>query len=267
MVLAAVVSLSVILTGCAETSANGDLRWQDILPLDGERFGRAVHNAFWDMQTLVPAAGAVVFCTVDDFDERVSNWATKHNPVFGSEKAARDWSDNLRWALRAEAGTTLLIATLTDDDVASNIRRHVGEWGAWGATSAATDFLKDTVNRTRPDGSSRRSFPSGHTSEAFSLATLANRNLDYIDLESVYLPNKLRRPLQLANIGLAGGVAWGRVEGRKHWPSDVLAGAALGHFLTTLIHDYFVDPPEADKFHFLIVPHKAGAMVQLGFSF
>ena len=31
------------------------------------------------------------------------------------------------------------------------------------------------------------------------------------------------------------GVAWGRIEAGKHYPSDVLAGYALGHFLAALV--------------------------------
>jgi hypothetical protein len=36
---------------------------------------------------------------------------------------------------------------------------------------------------------------------------------------------------------LAAATAWARVEAEKHYPTDVLAGAALGHFLTAVIHD------------------------------
>ena len=36
---------------------------------------------------------------------------------------------------------------------------------------------------------------------------------------------------------LAAATAWARVEAVKHYPADVLAGAAPGHFLTTVIHD------------------------------
>ena len=36
---------------------------------------------------------------------------------------------------------------------------------------------------------------------------------------------------------LAAATAWARVEAEKHYPADVLAGAAPGHFLTTVIHD------------------------------
>lgn len=259
----------LVLTGCAGTSANGEW-WEDMLRWDPNSFDRALHNAVWDLQTLVPAAGAAVFCTVDDFDQRVSRWAVEHNPIFGSEECARDTSDILKCVLGVEAIGTLAAATVVDDDPNSEAKRMVAEGLAWGATKGTTAALKCTINRTRPNGENRRSFPSGHTSEAFSFATLANRNLDYIGHKRKGLGKGLRRTLQVTNLVLVGGVAWGRVEGKKHYPSDVLAGAALGHFLTTLVHDYYVDVPEeaeADKFDFLIAGHKGGVVVQVAGSF
>jgi membrane-associated phospholipid phosphatase len=42
----------------------------------------------------------------------------------------------------------------------------------------------------------------------------------------------------LCNAALASMVAataWGRIEGKKHYPSDVLAGAALGNFIGNFV--------------------------------
>ncbi len=77
------VSFSFFITGCGAMS-NGRGWGQDaIWPIDVERIKRAVHDALFDWQTLVPAAGALVFA-VDDWDHKASDWAIKHNPVFGS---------------------------------------------------------------------------------------------------------------------------------------------------------------------------------------
>ncbi len=123
-------------------------------------------------------------------------------------------------------------------------------------------MLKDATDRTRPDGNNDRSFPSHHSLTAFSYATLANRNLD-----SIRLPEKVRLPLQLGNILLATGVGWTRVEGKRHFPSDVLAGAALGYFLTAFIHDVFQDFPEDTRFGLIILPLDRGATIKLHFAF
>ena len=79
---------------------------------------------------------------------------------------------------------------------------------------AYTSILKYSVQRTRPDASNSLSFPSGHTSTAFSLATVANQHYGW----------KVGVPAYL----LASGVGLSRIEKDKHYLSDVLAGATLG---------------------------------------
>jgi hypothetical protein len=264
MVLLAMTFTVLAATGCG-TLQNGRGWGQDaIYPVSLKRISHAAYNAFFDLQTLIPAAGALVFA-VDDFDEKVSNWATEHNPIFGSESAARNASDSLQWILHGEALVTA-IATPSGDDpthwTTSKMKGIMIEAAAQGVTGGATELLKNATNRSRPNGAGRKSFPSGHSSSAFSSATLANRNLN-----SISLPDEMRLPLQAGNILLATSVAWARVEGRKHYPSDVLAGAALGHFLSAFIHDAFLGLPEDKRFGLVIFPLKGGATAELSFAF
>lgn len=95
-----------------------------------------------------------------------------------------------------------------------------------GAAALVTYGLKETFPERRPDGSDRKSFPSGHTSVSFAAAaTLENRYGWQVGL-----------PAQLA--ALFVGVS--RVEARKHHWYDVVAGAAIGEtsgFLLTSRHD------------------------------
>jgi hypothetical protein len=76
-----------------------------------------------------------------------------------------------------------------------------------------TYLLKYSVNRTRPNGDPR-SFPSGHASASFATATVLQEHYGW----------KLGLPMYAA----AAYVAAERVTQQKHWPSDVVFGAAIG---------------------------------------
>jgi len=81
------------------------------------------------------------------------------------------------------------------------------------ASYATTSVLKATVSRLRP-GHGTHSFPSGHSSMAFTGATLMELNSGPL--------------LGIPAYGLAAFTAFERVESGRHFPSDVLAGAAIG---------------------------------------
>jgi membrane-associated phospholipid phosphatase len=264
MILLAVAVVPLFLAGCG-TLENGRGWGQDALwPVDLERVARAGRDALLSPATWVPLAGAGVFA-LGDLDDRVSDWASEHNPLFGSQNGAVDASDYLTGALGIEALGTLLATPSGDTPGAwalAKLKGGVVELGAIAATGALTGGLKDGTNRERPDGSDNESFPSGHTSLAFAFATLANRNLASIDfLEGA------RTPLQIANTVLASGVGWARVEARKHHPSDILFGAALGHFVTAFIHEAFMNLPEDGRFDFAVFSTGDGAGVSLCWRF
>jgi len=255
---------AVILAGCG-TLENGRGWGEDaFVPIDLETVSRAVHDAFFNVNTLAPLGGALVF-SVDDFDERVSDWAVKHAPIFGSPRDARDASDDLRTVLEVEAVITA-IATPSgdafDEWIVSKARGAGVELLAVGLTDNATSLLKDETGRTRPDRTSDRSFPSGHAAETFSFATLSNRNIDSIDMPASFGP-----VIRASNLALASGVAWARVEGQRHYPSDVLAGAALGHFLTAFVHDAFMNLPDDGDVEFACFLSDDGVGAELAFRF
>jgi membrane-associated phospholipid phosphatase len=251
------------IVGCG-TLKNGQGWGQNaIYPLELGRIPRAAVRALFDVQTLAPAAGALIFA-IDDLDEKVSDWAVQHTPLFGSEATAGDVSDVLLDVLRAEAAATALMTPSGNDPAQWLVAKAKGvavEFLAHEATGGATAALKDWTDRTRPNGGTR-SFPSAHASGAFSAATLANRNLDFINM-----PPLVRTSLQAGNILLASSVAWARIEARQHFPSDVLAGAALGHFVSAFIHDAFLGLPDDAGWRFFIFPAKDGAMMGMSWGF
>jgi len=264
MVLLSITLISIPVTGCG-TLKNGRGWGQDaIYPVDVKRIPRAAYNALFDLQTLIPAAGALVFC-INDFDKKASKWASSHNPIFGSKDSAKKASDYLLIPLYAETFVTALATPSGEDSKnwAYWKMKGIGVEGvALVTTYGVTTLLKEGTNRDRPDRSNDKSFPSSHSSNAFANATLSNRNLNAISL-----PKEVRLPLQVGNILLATSVAWARVEAQKHYPSDVLAGAALGHFLSAFIHDAFLGLPEDMRFGIVVIPLKKGGKVELNFVF
>jgi membrane-associated phospholipid phosphatase len=76
-----------------------------------------------------------------------------------------------------------------------------------------TYAIKYLADRTRPNGDPR-SFPSGHATAAFATATVLYEHYGW----------KLGVPVFAA----AAYVAGERVTASKHWPSDVVFGAAMG---------------------------------------
>jgi len=167
--------------------------------------------------------------------------------------------------LAGEALVTALIrpADATEQAWSRQKAQHLAAEGITvGTTFAATQRLKEGIGRTGPDGWKDTSMPSEHSSGAFLFSTLSNRNLDALRHN-----RSLRVPLQVSNIALAAGVGWGRVEGGHHFPSDVLAGAALGHFMAAFMHDAFLGHPSDFTVALALNPSAEGGAVTVGIRF
>jgi membrane-associated phospholipid phosphatase len=260
-ILVCAIFLSV---GCG-TLKNGRKWGEDAFSQTSlERVGRAAFNAFFDWQTLVPAAGALLF-RIDDYDAKVSDWAVKHRPIFQSDDAARSASDYLYVGFFAESLATALATPSGEDKkewAYSKMKGLAVEGLAMGLTGGVTVLWRNAEHRTTPDNANNYSFPSGHASGAFSAVAMSNRNLD-----SISMPEKARFAIQAGNIFLATAMGWARVEEGRHYPTDILVGAALGHFLTTFIHDSLIGLPETNGFGFSVLPMRGGAVGQLHFTY
>jgi hypothetical protein len=107
-------------------------------------------------------------------------------------------------------------------------------------TALETQFLKLVVNRERPDGTSEDSFPSGHTSFAFGGATLLARWWAETHDGSL-LGYWLYVPATYVGIS--------RLEGNRHYISDITFGAALGIATAHLVWNlHFGDEQHAGLF-------------------
>lgn len=134
-------------------------------------------------------------------------------------------------------GAFYLYGELSDD---SKIRRTaLLALESLTISGVLTEGLKQLSGRPRPESgqspldwhgpgadSECVSFSSGHTGSAFALATvIAN---EYQDVPYV-APTAY---------GLATLTALARIYSNKHWASDTLLGAAIGHFVSKAVLDY-----------------------------
>ncbi len=127
------------------------------------------------------------------------------------------------WAIRRDSDAALQLALVAAEALAIN--------------TAATTLLQRTTGRARPpaggcgtaaagcstSAQDNTSFPSGHTSTAFTAASLLC--IQHSRMEIFGKADPLVCPLALA-AATATGVL--RIVGDRHWTSDVVAGAALG---------------------------------------
>lgn len=100
-----------------------------------------------------------------------------------------------------------------------------------GLMATAVNSLKYSCRVMRPDGSSRNSFPSGHTATVFMTATMLHKEYGH------------RSPwysIGAYTVATVTGVT--RQLNNRHWMSDVMVGAGIGilatefgYFLTDLI--------------------------------
>ncbi len=225
------------MAGCAGLTTTRD---RTLEPDPGRREqGSPVVSALTSPTTWLPI-GLALALQIDNADHRIGRWADRATPVFGSRRRAADASETLR----TTAGALWIASAIA----MPSPRRGIGGWlisktelaavgaGASALTTTSVEILKRNTGRERPDGSNDRSLPSGHAASATVFVTLASANASHLGLSPPI------GVLVRAGCGLsAAGAAWARVEARKHYPSDVLVGAAIGHLLGSALTG-LVDP-------------------------
>lgn len=88
---------------------------------------------------------------------------------------------------------------------------------AYALMGVTVNGLKSITRVERPDGSSRNSFPSGHTATAFMGAEFLRT--EYKDVSPW---------IGIAGYAVATGTGFFRMYNNRHWLTDVLAGAGIG---------------------------------------
>ena len=242
---------------------NGRGWGRDVTILPGwKRLGQAAGEA-----VLAPEVWGPLVCAAalqaGDADHRISRWAADKTPVFGSRDAADQASGRL---LDASRGIYLisLVSTPSGDNplewTFSKLKGLAVGTVAHSATTLSTNSLKDWAGRTRPDGSDRASFPSLTTSHAAVFAELASQNIKSIPIDS-----GARTGLRAGALSLSAATGWARVEAKKHYPSDVLVGAALGHLMGIFFNNAFLGLDTAGDYALRVEPLAGGFSITVSF--
>lgn len=136
----------------------------------------------------------------------------------GASDALETYGDVAQLAIPGLAAVVSLVRRDTD----GLIQLGVGT----GLTAGVVLGLKYAVDSDRPDGGSR-SFPSGHTSAAFSGAS--------------YFHYRYGWQWGLPAYAAAAVVAYSRVEADKHYWYDVVGGAAIANLIAYVVTDTLDD--------------------------
>lgn len=126
--------------------------------------------------------------------------------------------------------------------------------------ASSVGITKKASDVERPDGSNRRSFPSGHTANAFLGAEFLYQ--EYKDVSVWY---------GVTGYVVAAGTGFLRMSNNKHWFTDVAAGAGIGILSTKiayLVHPFFKRTLFKDKEHLngMVVPVYNGEQYGLGLT-
>jgi membrane-associated phospholipid phosphatase len=145
------------------------------------------------------------------FDDDVADWIADPGHGFGTSV-----EDGAAPAV-VGAAVAVLFATGRAAD-GPRYRAMTYDWmHAFLINAGYTALLKEVIHRGRPNGEDSLSFPSGHASNAFALAAVAERQYGW--------------KAGLPAYTLASLVAVSRLQRNKHYLSDVMAGATLGYIV------------------------------------
>ncbi|MCC5832301.1 MAG: phosphatase PAP2 family protein [Chlamydiales bacterium] len=104
--------------------------------------------------------------------------------------------------------SALLMTFLNND-----LEGHLQGLAAYGTSVGSVAVMKHWIDARRPNGG-KDSFPSGHTAGAFAGAAFVQRRYGWNYGVFAY--------------AAAGLVGVSRIDAKKHWMRDVVAGAAIG---------------------------------------
>lgn len=183
-----------------------------------------------DLAWIAPfSVGTAVFFAADRrIGDNVTDQIVTHPGLFPASRGISEAGTG--YAVSAAAVAFYVIGRATHNPHA----RETGVLTAEALLDSAIvgGVIKSLTQRGRPDSGDHRSefftkgssFPSGHALGIWSAATVIAQ--EYSD----------HRWVQLVAYGMAGAVSVSRVTARRHYPSDVLVGSAMGYLIGRYVY-------------------------------
>lgn len=170
------------------------------------------------------------FAVVNQFDDEVAHFARSHenSALNRTSRELGKFGEEYSFATLA---SFYLAGKILGDEKPVNVAKD-GLIASVIAAGLVTPLIKEAGGRVRPRDqvggletgnqfqpfSGNHSFPSGHTTQAFAVASVV----------AEHYPNPWARGV---SYGLASLVGLSRVQDDAHYASDVAAGAAIGFFI------------------------------------
>lgn len=196
--------------------------------------------ARWDRQdwsTVVQLSAGVLATTLLDDEIRLKAQLNRTLHTDRATELVQRFGEEYSFAVLAGFG---LVGTLGKNAKARAVAMD-GITASIIASGLITPGLKYTVGRKRPYAASgvfdvepfsgNYSFPSGHTTQAFAVASVVASHYDQLWIKGL-------------SYSLAAGVGWSRIHQNKHYASDVVAGAIIGTVIGRTIvrrHNHLTD--------------------------
>lgn len=194
----------------------------------------------------------------------------RSHPLIGGEQKSYIERERVPdWALAGAHLATISVIRFSDKP--DRVRYAHGYGMAVALTQAATSLTKGIVGRKRPnedaavaagESGKSRSFFSGHASTTFCLATYSSA---YAWRSSTRTP--IRVGIPLLTYGAATYAAWSRVAEHRHYPSDVIAGAAAGTAIGAAVFRWYdgMEPEGTSNTRVGLFPRHDGVVLMMAF--
>lgn len=255
----------LLLPSCSIFGKKGQWGRDALWPISGSRIGKAFIKNAKSPHVWIPLAGAGII-HLGGQDRRISKWASEEKNIYHDQENTDLWSDQFNNILLYEMYLTIFLTpSLGEDDSLTHYALNKVKGGlvvniASQSTRYARDQVAKTVRRQRPNRTDYLSFPSGHATEASSRNMLVSKNLDSMEMD----PN-LRFGIKTINTTMALGTLWARVEGNRHYTSDVLAGYALGSFISGFVYDSLMNLDSNESFTVIPLGNQVSAQYTIYF--